>query len=110
MYDKVKVKTWVDALRSGDYKQGADRLCRSDADGVISYCCLGVYSKVIDGNTDKYLMSGFTGPKSVYKHLGEVVGRDFRGKLSSRNDDLLEDGTHKYNFSSLADCIEKELL
>lgn len=32
---------WLAALRSGDYKQGADYLCRDD-----QYCCLGVLSKL----------------------------------------------------------------
>ncbi len=34
-------KLWTDALRSGDFEQGAGFLCK---DG--KYCCLGVYEEV----------------------------------------------------------------
>lgn len=33
---------WIDALRSGTYQQGRDRMASVDADGVTRYCCLGV--------------------------------------------------------------------
>lgn len=33
---------WINALRSGKYKQGIARLARYRDDGEIEYCCLGV--------------------------------------------------------------------
>ena len=33
---------WVAALRSGDYDQGHGRLHSKDANGISSFCCLGV--------------------------------------------------------------------
>jgi hypothetical protein len=33
---------WLDALRSGEYKQGQGRLRKTEDDGTFSYCCLGV--------------------------------------------------------------------
>lgn len=35
-------KLWVEALRSGKYKQGTGRLSRVDDNGVTRMCCLGV--------------------------------------------------------------------
>jgi hypothetical protein len=35
-------KMWVEALRSGKYKQARKALCRIDEFGEKSYCCLGV--------------------------------------------------------------------
>jgi hypothetical protein len=39
---------WVDALRSGEYKRCTGRLSQWD-DGTISYCPLGVLSKILYG-------------------------------------------------------------
>lgn len=41
---KIKTK-WVDALRSGAYKQGQYTLRRSDN----TYCCLGVLHEIVEG-------------------------------------------------------------
>lgn len=35
-------KLWVDALRSGEYKQGTDQLRHPVQSGGYAYCCLGV--------------------------------------------------------------------
>ena len=106
MYDKVKVKTWVDALRSGDYKQGQGQLCQSCDDGSVSYCCLGVYKKVVDNSTDKYLKSnkGNVGAKSAYNTLNDMFGPVFVTDLIGKND------SEGYAFKDIADYIEKELL
>lgn len=112
MYDKVKIKTWVDALRSGDYKQGADQLCQVDVDGIVSYCCLGVYKKVVDNLTDEYLMSSSErgGPKLAYEHLTEMLGVAIMDSLMGKNDLIQDDETHGYTFKDIADYIEKKLL
>lgn len=40
---KKSVKeAWVEALRSGEYKQGEGYLCQMGIDGAIRHCCLGV--------------------------------------------------------------------
>lgn len=47
MNPEIKQK-WIDALRSGEYKQGQFCLC-SEADiGQYAYCCLGVLAKVLE--------------------------------------------------------------
>lgn len=46
--NKERIQLWVDALRSGKYKQGQFRLCVDD-----KYCCLGVMCEVaIDGGVN----------------------------------------------------------
>ena len=37
---------WIEALRSGKYRQGEGVLAAQDDDGVYSYCCLGVLGRV----------------------------------------------------------------
>lgn len=57
MNKKLK-KKWVKALRSGEYDQGRNVLCRVDSEGA-KYCCLGV--------------------------LYEVAGKTFNGRVESPN-------------------------
>lgn len=38
---KKNTQTWVNALRSGEFKQAQSALCKGD-----SYCCLGVASEI----------------------------------------------------------------
>ena len=50
-------KKWLDALRSGEYKQGQKQLRVDDGDGTFSHCCLGVACDVSgighwEGETD----------------------------------------------------------
>jgi hypothetical protein len=40
--DPLIKQMWVDALRSGDYKQGTRRLHYLDSAGEERFCCLGV--------------------------------------------------------------------
>lgn len=40
---KTEIKDrWLEALRSGEYKQGKGRLVKETDDGTFNYCCLGV--------------------------------------------------------------------
>ena len=49
MYTKEEQKEnrrlWVEALRSGEYKQGRGALCRKTED-TFEYCCLGVACEI----------------------------------------------------------------
>lgn len=42
---EIKQK-WVEALRSGKYMQGTERMAYEAGDGQMSYCCLGVLGKL----------------------------------------------------------------
>jgi len=44
---KSDVKKWVKALRSGDYQQGKESLCREEVSGDYKYCCLGVACDIL---------------------------------------------------------------
>ena len=35
-------RVWLEALRSGEYKQGTYTMCRVGSQGAYSFCCLGV--------------------------------------------------------------------
>ena len=43
----VTKQDWIDALRSGEFKQGTRVLAKRDPEtGTISYCCLGVLATI----------------------------------------------------------------
>ncbi len=45
-------KLWIDALRSGDYKQTKSALCKEYSDGC-AFCCLGVLCDIYTKHGDK---------------------------------------------------------
>lgn len=49
-------RDWIDALRSGKYKQARHRLKRVDEYGVARYCCLGVLAEEMGENTDTMML------------------------------------------------------
>jgi hypothetical protein len=103
---------WIDALRSGEYKQGRGRLKRDDA-----YCCLGVlcdlhrketgakWWRSRDPGVDEYLCSSAALPMQVTCWAG-LKQDDPRTKgvqtLAQLNDSGMD-------FQTIADIIEKEL-
>jgi hypothetical protein len=46
MVNQDAIRQWVNALESGEYKQGRGRLTRIDERGNLSHCCLGVACEV----------------------------------------------------------------
>ena len=67
------IKTWVDALESGEYSQTTGRLYLNDG-----YCCLGVYASAVMGlsdtdiiSTDIFAGSPFQLP--LYRDIKEVL-------------------------------------
>lgn len=117
-------KRWVAALRSGKYKQGAS--CLKDHNG--SFCCLGVLTELYlqeQGGSWKRRIPGMraTGfapifkapvketesivlPKIVMKWAG--LSNDNPFNVGAKNDKF-EKRRHVWNFSKLADFIEKKL-
>jgi hypothetical protein len=113
-------KLWVEALRSGEYKQGFGQLQIQDR-----YCCLGVlcrvYEKVVgkpvnkNGNLPHSCLSppyeavrNWAGLDNSYgkfavTNFGEIHGDIFPiSSLTELNDNL------KFSFSQIADFIESE--
>lgn len=93
-------RKWVEALRSGAYKQCQGALSREMADGSEQFCCLGVLGRVIDPTF---------ADRSASSHLGDwfdiaagVFGR-IRQRLSSMNDN------HGLSFEQIAALIEKNI-
>lgn len=97
-----KQKIWVEALRSGQYKQGRDFLCQDN-----HYCCLGVANDVfnLQETSNSYLEDTFReiGLKTCHGSfiLDDNVS-EFPGYLSlaSMND-------KGCSFLEIADAIEK---
>lgn len=100
---------WVDALRSGKYKQGRGYLCRDDA-----YCCLGVlcdisgigeWKNVPDENGLTYVTSQdqdrFGLPYSVREEIPESK-LHILSTLACMNDDGV-------SFETIAKEIEEKL-
>lgn len=102
-------KKWVEALRSGDYRQTVGTMYNPSVDG---YCCLGVLEHCITGEVEKY--EGFVGSASYQ----EAPTPKFWDKVNAQSyylsvDKLMEmnDGEGEYNgnvksFDEIADWIE----
>lgn len=113
MDDKLK-KKWIDALRSGKYKQTTGAL-RRQSDNEVGYCCLGVLCEVaglerignyyssrhfrMEGSiTDTSLQREWGLDKKVV-HLGENA--ELQDKLVALNDDS------EKSFEQIANYLER---
>ncbi len=120
------VKLWTDALESGEYTQGFNRLGTVTRDG-IDYCCLGVACEVFikaGGNLEKSVGPGIVCyledfpdkkavrtaylPNCVKEWLGlkDAAGKFKIGDLSSALS-YEQDGKNK-TFKELAQIIKSE--
>jgi hypothetical protein len=122
MNPEVKTK-WLDALRSGEYKQ-SEGLLRSDTD---EYCCLGILCQIAadegvisqptlntDEYSDRYMYSDGDNRNSMYLSekvakwagldnlTGYVISKNGAISLSSMNDEGKP-------FDQIADVIEEYL-
>ena len=104
--NKEYKKLWLEALRSGDYKQARGRLMDVDDDFNKTYCCLGVLCKVAKAikwrngailplNLLKRTELEDTDPQVFYKRK--------QRSLSELNDDV------ELSFKQIANIIEKQL-
>ena len=58
---------WMKALRSGDYSQGKDVLCR-ERNGTFEYCCLGVACEI--SGLGKFVpIPGLSNPLNVFNFV-----------------------------------------
>ncbi len=103
-------RRWIDALRSGKYTQGRNRLKNNDN----SFCCLGVACdisglgewKFIDLDTSPGFVSGdeeltATPPSSVWEQLG--LPRQYESRIWHMNDGI------GLSFAQIADFLEEQL-
>ena len=105
-------KTWVDALRSGEYTQAHRTLRVEDR-----HCCLGVACDLYPGESSSWETSAYSG-LWLFNHRGATSRtelpeevREYYGindvamyELIHRNDG--EAGQRTHNFSEIADIIE----
>lgn len=74
------IKQWISVLRTGEYKQGKNYLCRIDSNNKKQYCCLGVLCDILDLNKRKHIhyyeFDGYDNrlPVSVVSKLGLGIG------------------------------------
>ena len=102
---------WIEALRSGQYKQGTQGLRTTDN----RFCCLGVLCDVVKDdvglkwevaphNDRRFQIGGYTGvvPDEIDKLFGwGTMQTDQQGQLVSMNDSLPQK-----SFLEIADWIE----
>lgn len=120
----VKAK-WLAALRSGDYRQGTDRLNYGNA----TYCCLGVLceiavaeratepaTRVGDGSTMMYGWSSTTPPEAVMAWAGIDDERRFPAlntgtplEWTAQNVLIEMNDGQGASFEQIADWVEENL-
>jgi hypothetical protein len=116
MNTEIKAK-WLEALRSGKYKQAQRALCELNADGSKSYCCLGVLCDIVApedwAGPEKMQMSD--GSHYFIRHLSHTqmpasmihTQASLHGgaadKLAQMNDE------EQLSFAEIADWIEVNL-
>jgi len=101
-----KKKIWLDALRSGEYKQATETLHNLDTGG---FCCLGVAAKVWGLGDPEVFGRSYDaennfihdGPKSIYDSIVIITsGEYWIGDVMVMNDD-------ETPFDIIADFIEE---
>lgn len=126
---------WLAALRSGEYVQGKQALRRSDVDGGVRYCCLGVLCDLstVDGvghwaqDSDMFVTQTDEGinyeggvlPMAVVvwafdlSNTAEPVLTDPRVQRHADGDSItlsyMNDTGGGYGFGVIADAIEADL-
>lgn len=104
--EKEQVMAWLDALRSGNYKQCTSKLQMRD-----SFCCLGVACKVLipegkltkspDGSLVGYNMEKQVNAPAWLLRINNYLHIRNGTSLTTLND------LHKANFKMIADYIEE---
>lgn len=106
--NKKQFQLWIDALRSGDYKQTKETL-----EDSMGYCCLGVACKVLVPEDklklDQIVLGGImygqfpehqpNAPKWL-KEINSDFGHKFDRQLIDLNDE------DKLSFEQIADALE----
>jgi len=121
---KIVKQKWLEALRSGKYRQTNGNLC-VEGNKRKKYCCLGVlcdlhaketgniFEPIGDGESFAYLDENGQLPSEVMRWAGL---KDDQGALKKPIED--EEGYHnslidlnddaEYNFKQIAEVIEKQ--
>lgn len=123
-------KKWIEALRSGNYRQGVDSLATIRDYGDIEYCCLGVACELyaqehdiditesVNGTRLYYGDQEYSLPTVVKEWLGlaDEHGTFYKDSLPEKHKDMslgdkpsLEQlNDNSVSFDEIADFIESE--
>lgn len=108
---------WLEALRSGKFKQGKRRLCQKNTDDQFEHCCLGVACEVLNipkepcdvgSNNYKFTESNLYGTVYLgnldmkYSELKPLQNDKIYSKLANMND-------NGKSFDEIANWIEENL-
>lgn len=123
---KEIAKIWVEALRSGKYKQGVGMLATKDN----GYCCLGVLCELaekedivhriedddVDRTKDRWAFgsdaedfNGLTLPQSVVTWAGMKTDVGMYARDVLTYSDLAQENDAGKTFAEIADIIEREV-
>ena len=112
-------KKWVEALRSGDYKQGKTCLKQIDFDGETRHCCLGVLAEICEVPNE--ILGGslytFNFPRSdkyMFFRSTALLDKNFEMKhfiygYSNIRTLMRMNDSGDYTFEDIADYIEKHV-
>lgn len=115
------LKVWLNALRSGNFKQGVGTLARRSSEGDMEFCCLGVGCVKADIKPKDVRASGVASyqgdyatmqampPAEFYRWLGFEQCRDGQGIYVERSGRYVEVATlndEGMSFAEIADLIE----
>lgn len=100
------IKTaWLEALRSGEYKQGYGYLYDEREN---SFCCLGVLCRVKHPEDDLDKIDMYAMPAEIYKEFQfEDADWGLKCKVDGEMEDLAELNDHGRTFLAIADIIER---
>ena len=115
---KVFKRKWIAALRSGEYKQGKEELCRVNENKVETYCCLGVAARVAGHRVSKIKRRTLLFKEDNWRVPDVIKGdqsktaHDYNpvvSKLTEMNDGDFGLGKPSRSFAYIANWIEKNL-
>jgi hypothetical protein len=121
--NKRNIRKWVQALRSGKFKQGTGGLCTQELSGDRKYCCLGVACEAAIADGLHLDVSSTNGRAYGYVHfnrnttfLPDAVS-DWLG-LPSNGDVMVTDDwgavsvndAKGWSFNQIADALETRYL
>ena len=106
MKSEIKQR-WIEALRSGEYKQGKGRLHMGD-----EFCCLGVLCEILDTPSVIHQATGAKAYDGETAYLPYSVAQkcdlcDTRGGLVDSTTSLSQINDRGNSFTTIADIIEK---
>lgn len=123
MKSEIK-KIWIEALRSGKYKQGKSYLrSRDSSDGIDTYCCLGVLVDcylqanpkdgrwAININDSVFYVAGMNSSWDTGYLPQNPKFKQWTGELKHKKEYQLVklNDDANFNFAQIADWIEENL-